>query len=140
MKVFCECSYFCGVLQGERRLPRTSVEFGREWRHYKTAAAQYGLLLRLGGEGVGRVLGRGEIAMGVLGEAVVALEAEYRQEDAAAVLAVLRAFSQVPRFSLSRQFLSATELTQCSQLFHKLSQSLGQPQVHDIMQAYDVTQ
>ncbi|XP_077997477.1 dynein axonemal assembly factor 19-like [Glandiceps talaboti] len=106
--------------QDKTTLPKNGHEFARDWKRYcKTNAQKYDYLIRIGGRHLG-VIFKTEIAFGLLGEIIIALQDCFSPNDVDVVCAILDNLSKTNRFSLSLDFLSSTEKESCKELFKKL--------------------
>lgn len=106
--------------------PQSSQEFTRIWRGLKSEPSrrcQY--LLATGPKLLGQFFSSGADA--ILGDALVALAAGYQPEDAGAVLAVLDALAQTPRFGLTLEFLSDTERKAGTDVIARIASGVGAP-------------
>ncbi|NXS95798.1 CC103 protein, partial [Jacana jacana] len=102
------------------RLPGTSAEFYRDWRRcLKSGQEKYQFLLGLGGEALGRIF-QADLGFGLLGEFLVVLAENVRQEDGGAVLQILQSLSGTRRFGLNVDLLSESEKQSSRDLFRKL--------------------
>ncbi|NWU89418.1 CC103 protein, partial [Upupa epops] len=102
------------------QLPRTSVEFHRDWRRcLKSSEAKYRVLLELGGKALGRIF-QADLGFGLLGEFLVVLAENVCPADRAAVLQILQSLSGTKRFGLNVDLLSEAEKESSRALFRKL--------------------
>lgn len=116
-------NYF--FLQELDQLPRTSAEFYRDWRRcLKSGKDKYQLLLKLGGEALGRIF-QADLGFGLLGEFLVVLAENVCREDRDAVLQILRSLSGTKRFGLNVDLLSEPERESSRGLFGKLQRASG---------------
>nr|XP_021151072.1 coiled-coil domain-containing protein 103 [Columba livia] len=107
------------------QLPRTSAEFYRDWRRcLKSGKDKYQLLLKLGGEALGRIF-QADLGFGLLGEFLVVLAENVCREDRDAVLQILRSLSGTKRFGLNVDLLSEPERESSRGLFGKLQRASG---------------
>lgn len=102
------------------KIPKNAHEFAKVWkRHCNTDTEKYQLLLRIGGEELGRIF-KAEISMGFLGEFLVILHRCLEERDVMETLHILEELSKTNRFDLSVKFLSDKERSAASELIQKL--------------------
>ena len=88
--------------------PSTSQQFMRQWRALKAdLPARYCYLLLTGSGKIKSFFAAG--ADGILGDAMLAIDAAFEPSDVAAVVAIVHTLSQTARFSLAVDFLSGPE-------------------------------
>ena len=100
-------------------LPTNSTDFTKRWRKLKENSQKYKFLLDIGGDKLLKIF-HAEISFGLLGDILGALNQCLNPSDSEAVAHILTCLSQTNRFSLSLDFLSKSEKTQCSELLQKL--------------------
>lgn len=102
------------------KIPKNSHEFSKVWkRHCNTDTEKYQLLLKIGGEELGRIF-KAEISMGFLGEFLVILHSCLEERDVMETVLILEELSKTNRFDLSVKFLSGKERSAASELIQKL--------------------
>ena len=104
------------------KIPKNSHEFSKVWkRHCNTDTEKYQLLLKIGGEELGRIF-KAEISMGFLGEFLVILQSCLEERDVMETVLILEELSKTNRFDLSVKFLSGKERSAASELIQKLDE------------------
>ncbi|XP_068689131.1 coiled-coil domain-containing protein 103-like [Montipora foliosa] len=112
------------ILPAILKTPGSAHEFTKVWkRQCKTDKEKYKLLLKIGGEELGRIF-KAEICMGYLGEFLVILQSCLEDKDIIEVLYILEKLSKTNRFDLSVKFLSEKERSIASKLMQKLEDTL----------------
>nr|XP_006825850.1 PREDICTED: coiled-coil domain-containing protein 103-like [Saccoglossus kowalevskii] len=107
-------------MEDTTKIIKNGHEFARDWKRYcKTNTDRYNFLIKIGGEQLG-VIFKMEIAFGLLGDILVALEECFVPEDANAIVSILENLSKTSRFTLSLDFLSSIEKDSCQRLLLKL--------------------
>ena len=102
------------------KIPKNCHEFSKVWkRHCNTDTEKYHLLLKIGGEELGRIF-KAEISMGFLGEFLVILHSCLEERDVMETVLILEELSKTNRFDLSVKFLSGKERSAASELIQKL--------------------
>ncbi|NXS65221.1 CC103 protein, partial [Pandion haliaetus] len=102
------------------QLPRTSLEFYRDWRRcLKSGKEKYQFLLELGGKALGRIF-QADLGFGLLGEFLMVLAENVCHEDRDAILQILQSLSGTKRFGLNVDLLSESEKESSRDLFRKL--------------------
>ncbi|XP_074627943.1 dynein axonemal assembly factor 19-like [Acropora palmata] len=102
------------------KIPKNCHEFSKVWkRHCNTDTEKYHLLLKIGGEELGRIF-KAEISMGFLGEFLVILHSCLEERDVMETVLILEELSKTKRFDLSVKFLSGKERGAASELIQKL--------------------
>ena len=106
-------------------LPTNSNDFTKQWRKLKENSQKYKFLLDIGGDKLLKIF-HAEISFGLLGDILGALNQCLNPSDIEAVAHILVCLSETSRFSLSLDFLSKSEKSQCSELVHKLETSCAE--------------
>ncbi|XP_062602605.1 coiled-coil domain-containing protein 103-like [Saccostrea cucullata] len=102
-------------------LPKDSQEFTRDWRRYhKSTSDQYNFLLEMGGAQLAHIF---KTDINLLGDFLIALDSEYKDQDGEKVTEILESLCSAKRFVLSFQFLSGKEKKACESLICKLEKS-----------------
>lgn len=105
------------------KMPQTAHEFTKVWKHQcKTDDEKYQLLLKLGGQELGRIF-KAEVSMGFLGEFLFILHSSLDDRDTQDVFNILMQLSKTNRFDLSLKFLSEKEKT--SELINRLEEIIS---------------
>lgn len=113
--------HFSLFFKQSSNLPKDSQEFTRDWRRYhKSTADQYCYLLETGGSHLKQIF---KTDINLLGDFLIALESEYKNQDSEKVLEILESLCSAQRFTLSVQFLSGKEKKTCESLIQKLETS-----------------
>ncbi|XP_043911048.1 coiled-coil domain-containing protein 103 [Protopterus annectens] len=108
------------ILEGSAYLPQTAADFYREWRRKaESGVEKYSLLLKIGGEQLGKIFSA-EIGFGLLGEFLMVLSENFCSDDQEEVLKILNSFTSTGRFGLNVDFLSTSEKQSCAKLFQRL--------------------
>ncbi|XP_072033503.1 dynein axonemal assembly factor 19-like [Amphiura filiformis] len=100
-------------------LPSNSNDFTKQWRKLKENLLKYNYLLDIGGDRLVKIF-HAEISFGLLGDILSVLNQCLEPSHSEAVMHILTSLSETNRFSLSFDFLSKTEKTQCCELISKL--------------------
>ena len=104
------------------KTPQSAHEFSKVWRRQcKTEKEKYELLLKIGGQELGRIF-KAEISMGFLGEFLSSLLNYLNVNDAKAVCDILLQLSKTNRFDLSLKFLGEEERKITSELIKRLEE------------------
>lgn len=104
------------------KIPKNAHEFTKVWkRHCNTDTEKYQLMLKIGGEELGRIF-KAEISMGFLGEFLVILHSCLEERDVMETVLILEELSKTNRFDLSVKFLSDKERSAASELIQKLAE------------------
>ena len=104
------------------KAPQTAHEFTKVWRRQcKTDAEKYLLLLKIGGQELGKIF-KAEISMGCLGEFLFILHSCLEDKDAMEVFNILKELSKTNRFDLSLKFLGEEERNVTSKLIKRLEE------------------
>lgn len=104
------------------KTPQSAHEFSKVWRRpCKTEKEKYELLLKIGGQELGRIF-KAEISMGFLGEFLSSLLNYLNVNDAKAVCDILLQLSKTNRFDLSLKFLGEEERKITSELIKRLEE------------------
>lgn len=102
--------------------PQTAHEFTKVWRRQcKTEIEKYQLLLKIGGQDLGRIF-KAEISMGFLGEFLLILNNCLKNQDTVEVCSILTQLSKTNRFDLSLKFLGEEERNVTSKLIKRLEE------------------
>lgn len=108
------------------KMPQTAHEFTKVWKHQcKTDDEKYQLLLKLGGQELGRIF-KAEVSMGFLGEFLFILHSCLDDRDTEDIFNILMQLSKTSRFDLSLKFLSEKEKTVTSELINRLEEIISQ--------------
>ena len=100
-------------------------QFRRAWyKKCHSASERLDLLLGMSHDEVVRVF-RTEIPGDMLGDIIQSIEEEYSESRASHIVDLLTTLSELPRFTLSLQFLSQKEANCIKSVFGKLKDSLG---------------
>lgn len=133
--------------EDKSKIPKNGHEFARDWKRYcKTNSDKYDFLIRIGGEQLG-IIFKLEIAFGLLGDILVAMEECFIPSDVDVVVSILDSLSKADRFALSLDFLSTVEKDCCQKLFLKMQCLLdaashevnfSEDSLQSLMQTYNV--
>ena len=107
-------------LPATSKTPQTAHEFSKVWRRQcKTEIEKYQLLLKIGGQELGRIF-KAEISMGFLGEFLLILYNCLEDKDSMNICNILTQLSKTNRFDLSLKFLGEEERNVTSKLIKRL--------------------